>query len=194
MSYPASGGNCRPDTMSLKFIRHTVIRSFASRPGGVYELFIGIFGVALSAILLLIWIIWQPNPVESYYVTDFSYSRAYLTNSQEYRYIALESAEKTYKIDFHLWQGRHSAEALVNKLSKHSQARLWLESKDDVYLQGLATPTLTIDPSVGAAEKNSDRRAILWMACGFWCLGTLILLVRFIEGRARNRHLQPTLR
>jgi hypothetical protein len=69
---------------------------------------------------------------------------------------------------------------VVTALKQSSQALVWLPKIENNDVRGLETPSLKIDPSIGAEWDRANRNAILWISAGLFGIGSvLIVIVRF---------------
>lgn len=141
------------------------------------KLIVGVLALAGATALLFYWLGWEPATVEDYYATEISYSNCYYDRKSEDRKIILESGEKKYRIYYYIWQDHYEPETIVHELSKYSRAKVWLTAKDESDIRGVATRTLTIDPSIGVAWDRSNRKAMLWVVIGFFIAGGVLIVI-----------------
>jgi hypothetical protein len=147
-----------------------------------------IFGsllIIVAAVMLFYWLSCEPATIESYYVTDISYSNCYYDANPKDRKIILESGEKKYNLSYYMWQDHSGPVAIATELGKYSRAKVWLTAKDESGIRGIATPTLTIDPSVGVKWDRANRQAMLNLILSFSAVGLgLFVFMIFKANRA----------
>ena len=145
------------------------------------KLIVGLLAIALACGLLFYYLSWEPAAVETYRVEDISYARCYYDDKSDDRKIVLESGGKAYRLYPYIWQDKYDAATVVRELGRHSEAKVWLPSNGDPFIKGIATPTLTIDPSMGAAWDRSNRKAMLWVIGGFFLAGAVLIVVAILS-------------
>jgi hypothetical protein len=141
----------------------------------------GAASIALSGIILLIYVSYEPESLSTYHQVIIEYSRAYFTTSDERPTIALEANNGKYLIDYGIWSSsKMSGDEFINALNQSTQATLWLKSKNGV--TGIKTPFIDISPAVGVAHSRQNRNMLLWLAGLFFAAGAfLIIVVRYTE-------------
>lgn len=167
-------------------LTHTLTVGAASSRSKLLKLIIGLLAIVGATIMLLYWLSWKPATVEGYSRINLSYSNVYYDDSTEDRKIVLESGEKKYGIYYKVWQGHFEPETIVRELSEYSLAQVWLTSMDDNAVKGIATPTFKIDPALGAAWDNENRKYMLWVTIGFFVsgVGILVLVIYYSKREA----------
>ena len=155
----------------------SLIAGASSSRGKLPKLVIGLLSITLAGGLLLYYLSWEPAAVATYRVENISYTRCHYDGNSDDRKIVLESGGKAYRLYPYLWQDKYDATTVVRELSKHSEAKVWLPPNGDPFIKGIATPALTIDPSVGAAWDRSNREAMLWVVVGFFLAGAVLIVI-----------------
>lgn len=90
--------------------------------------------------------------------------------------MVLESEGRKYKLDHTNWPAGHSEVEVQNALCQSSSGKLWLEPGEDTFVRGIETRTFSVDPSVGAAWEAANRKALLWLAVGFFALSAVLIV------------------
>jgi hypothetical protein len=167
-----------------KLLTDTLIGGMASSRSNLPKLIIGLLAIIGATVMLFYWLSWKPATVESYYVTEISYSNCYYDRKSKERKIILESGEKEYRIYYYIWQDHYEPDIIVRELSNYSRAKVWLTAKDEPDIRGIASPTLTIEPSVGVAWDRSNRKAMFWVMLGFFVGGCGLVAITLYHNRA----------
>ena len=142
----------------------------------------GLLTLITSLCLLFYFRSLPPTTVESYYSTEITYSRVYYDTQASSSKIVLVSGEQNYTIYHKVWQNHYSPETIVDGLAKSNRAKIWLDSPDSHGINGIITPTFSIDPSLGVAWDNENKHwgvIVAWMfiVCG----GILIIISLFFS-------------
>lgn len=117
-----------------------------------------------------------PTTVESYSVAEIYYSRVYYDRQTDYPKIIVVTDEKEYRIYDTIWRKHYSPETIVDGLSKSNRAKIWLDSPDSRGINGIVTPTFSIDPSLGVAWDNENNGAGQFVAWIFIVLGGFLII------------------
>ena len=118
-----------------------------------------------------------PTTVESYYSKEITYSRAYYDTHSNSSKIVLVSGEQKYSIYYNVWQNHYSPETIVDGLAKSNHAKIWLDSPDSRGINGIITPTFSIDPLLGVAWDNENRGAGEFLAWMFILCGAILIII-----------------
>src|SRR5215213_3060272 len=160
----------------MKSLKRALTPNWAATIDEFQTLIVGLFLTAGAGALFFYWLSWQPATVEGYYAADISYSGCHYDGRG--RKIILEAGEQRYELHYYMWQDRPGPESVMRELCGYSRARVWLTPESGTDIRGVITPTLTIDPSVGARRDRSNREALLHIVLALSAVG----LGMFVSG------------
>ncbi|MCI0564568.1 MAG: hypothetical protein MN733_39375 [Nitrososphaera sp.] len=161
---------------------HLAIHKLAlARKKNLYYI-LGFICIAVSGLLLFLYVfVYTSTLVENYTIITIEYSNCYAINPIEYRRIVLDAGTNKYEIYHPLWRKDYDEEMVISNLRKSMQATIWLASNDSNDIKGISTQFFKIDPSIGAAWDNSNRKALLWSSIMFFALGVLVITAVYLD-------------
>jgi hypothetical protein len=149
---------------------------------------LGSGGIILSGVPVLIYFFMgQPLPPEKYCVADIEYTACYLEGDKGDRSVILDAGSKKFSIYYWLWHKEYHEKDVIDMLSKSSQARIWLKSKNDTKIKGIRSTYFRIDPSKGYEWDKSNRKSLLWIGAGLLLWGLLVIVYARFSGIPTRR-------
>jgi hypothetical protein len=154
-----------------------VTHKLASSGKKSYYYWLGSGAIILSGVPVLIYFsTGQPLSPEKYFVTDIEYTKCYLEGDEDDRSVILDDGSTKFSIYYPLWHKEFKEKDVINMLSKSSQAKVWLISKDDTKIKGIHSTHFRIDPSKGFEWDKTNRNSLLWISAGLLLSGLFVLV------------------
>jgi len=119
----------------------------------------------------------EPVSVEQYHVQEVSYQNCLY---QKRSGLFLETPERRYFISeqlFSAYSSTQTPQTSAKQLCRYDRATVWLPSESARDVRGIETPSLKINPSVGAELARENRRMVWWLAGAFGAIGFSCVIV-----------------
>jgi len=152
------------------------IYSLVSNKAKLPKILLGLLSLIGGSVLLYYWSTLPPSTVGNYYETEIVYSDIDYKRRSDYPKITIKTKDKDYELNYYIWRtAKVDPEAIVQELSKSSNAKIWLSERHGEDIRGIITPTLTIEPTVGVEWDNSNNGAMRWVAIMFIVCGLILV-------------------
>lgn len=113
---------------------------------------------------------------ERYRKIDIAYIERRYETGCDYPKIILKTGEKDYELYFYLLRtAKIDSGTILRKLNESRKATIWIGENDNGKVFGIVSPTLVIEPSVGAEWQRSNNLEKRWMAFIFIAGGAILV-------------------
>jgi hypothetical protein len=163
----------------IDFVRDSLISNANLVRNKIVLLVLGLLTLIASLSLLFYFHSLPLISVENYHSKEINYSQVYYDNQKEYPKIVLISGEQTYNINYPIWRNHYSPETIADELAKFNRAKIWLDSPDSHGINGIVTPTFSIDPVRGIEWDKENRKWGVILAWIFFACGGVLMIIPF---------------